>query len=329
MAVQHMLSLGMALLIGWLLIRHKAPVEAIVAGGLIAINFILILYSNFVLSEILFGFMTTTSIALLAYAPLVQGSKIKLIAIAAIIAGLSALVRPIGLFLFLPATLYIVSCLSKQRLVLLGIFFILFAMAPASWMIRNHGITGQYTLSSISDINILGYQAAGTLAIKEGGDYATAHNRINKKLMAKAYQESVATERPLNIIYREMGLQIIKQNPVSFIQHLAQNSFTTLLGNGATHIVRLTGTSSETARLICMVYTVPALLFALYGLLICWKRHRHLAILSFLFIGYFVGITAVGGVGGSRFRIPVEPLYSMLIAFAVVDLFKRITAQRS
>lgn len=327
--VQHFFCLGIAILMAYILAGFDLGESSQLAIGLFGINFLFALYSNFILSEILFASMVTGAYALLIGAAKTKETPIGYIAGAAVLAGTATLVRPIGLFMFIPATVYILLCIPRQRLVLTVIFLVIFAVAPGYWMARNHAVNGQYTLSTISDINILGYQGAGTLAVKEGGDYASTHERIKQELYAQAKGIAHKSGKPLNQVYRELGIQIIKDNPLPFAKHAIRNVITSLLGYATSHLARLTGMSDSLVRILVLAHTIPALLMSLWGLLICWHRFRPLAILAFLFIGYFVGIAAMGGVGGSRFRIPVEPLSYMLIGVAGVDLFRRLRPAKS
>lgn len=327
-AIQHCMSLGMALLVGSMLMRTQTPATAMIGAGLTGTSFLLILYSNYIITEILFATLITTCFYLLWTEAIRSSPRILNVCLAATLSGFAVLVRPAGLFLFLPVLIFILYSFPKRRLLHAGIFLLIFAMAPTVWMVRNHSHIGRYTVSCITEINLLQYQGAGTLALLETGDYATNHERIKKQLKAEAtnrHNASKATEeqKKLSSIYREMSLEIFKDNPFTLVRHIIKNSAITLVGYGTTYIAELTGVSPRTARIIGMAYTVPALLLALYGLVICWRRQRELAVLSFLFVGYFVGIAAVGGVGGSRFRIPVEPILCMLLAIAITDLFDR------
>lgn len=328
-ALQHCMSLGMALLAGFILLRALSTSAALIGICLTGSSFLLILYSDYIIAEILFATLITSCFCLLWTESSKQSPRALNIALAAALSGFAVLVRPAGLFLYLPVIIFILCCFPRRRMLHAGIFLLIFAVAPTFWMIRNHSHIARYTVSSITEINLLQYQGAGTLALLEKGAYAENHERIKQRLQAEAIKrhledEASGKQRHLSSIYREMSLEIFKQNPVALIKHIIKNCAITLLGFGTTYIANLTGVSPGTARTIGMVYSVPALIMTLYGLVVCWQRQRNLAVLSFLFVGYFVGIAGVGGVGGSRFRIPVEPILCIIIAFAVTDLFNRM-----
>ena len=332
--LQHLLALGMALLLAaWTMPRFGAWAAG-AAGALASLNFLLCLYPGFLLSETLFAFLTTGSVLALGSALLSRKGILRRIALAAALAGCAALVRPIGLYFLVPACLTLLLCLPARRLAAALVFLAVFALAPGAWMVRNHALTGQFSLSGIASLNLLGYQAAGTLAVKEGGDYAAAHRRINAQLLAQARERFDAQAgdgpaRSLGDIQREMALGIIKDNHGPFVRHLLRNMAATLLGNATTHLERLTGLSPGTARTAALCSTLPALLLALYGLAGLLFRSPRIALLILLTVGYFVSVAALGGVGGSRFRIPVQPLLCLLQGVALADLARRFTGRNS
>ncbi|MEF2230169.1 MAG: hypothetical protein V3571_04510 [Pseudodesulfovibrio sp.] len=331
--LQHLLALGMALLVaGWSAPRFGNGV-ALATGALASLNFLLCLYPNFLLSEILFASLTTGAILALGCAFEAPSSALRPVIVAAILSSGAALVRPIGVYFFLPACLALLLCLPGRRVAPTLAFLVVFALAPSAWMARNHTLTGQFTLSDIAGVNLLCYQAAGTLAIKDGGEYAVAHERIRNRLLADAQRQFAEQpwpepHRSLNSIYMETAMGILRDNPGPFVRHLLRNITATLLGNGSAHLARLVGIDPGTARMTAAASALPALLLALYGLFLMTARNPRFALLAFLTVAYFIGITALGGVGGSRFRIPLEPLLCLLQALALTNLGKRFLLRR-
>lgn len=121
----------------------------------------------------------------------------------------------------------------------------------------------------------------------------------------------------MDTIYGQIAMETIQSHPVGFIRATMRNVAMTLLGNASTFMERAFGITHEIARTLSLLYTIPAAFFVCIGLLFGVKKHPSTTLLSILFIGYFIGIAALGGAGGSRFRVPVEPVFCLLIAFGV------------
>jgi hypothetical protein len=73
---------------------------------------------------------------------------------------------------------------------------------------------------------------------------------------------------------------------------------------------------------ILIGYGVTLLLLAGIGAAAWWRRNPRFFFLAAVVIGYFLFISAGAG-SYSRMRVPIMPLYSMLIASGSVSLFGR------
>jgi len=331
--LQHLLALGMGLLAGWV-VRRRGRATALACAGLTWCSFLLAVYPNFLLSEILFAFLCTALFAALVAALRPDGRTCLWVALAAACGGGAVLVRPIGLLLFVPTVLCLLLLPKGRRLRPILLFLIVFALAPLSWMARNHAEFGRFTLSDITDVNLLGYQAAGTLAMREGGDYAVVQERLKRQLMREAETRFEAGRkdgetRSLNAVRRSLSLEVFRENPGYLLLHMARNVALTLLGNATSILARLTGWPPAATAAAAASAALAMLLLAAFGLVTLLRaRDYRLAVSAFLFVGYFVGMAAVGGVGGSRFRIPAEPILCVLAGLAVADLLSRLGRKR-
>lgn len=86
----------------------------------------------------------------------------------------------------------------------------------------------------------------------------------------------------------------------------------------------ITGLDFNVAAKLLLLYTVPCLGFALFGLKQCWNTNRAFFWLAFLVIGYFVVISS-GSETFARFRVPILPLYSILIALGLDSAWQKIS----
>ena len=86
------------------------------------------------------------------------------------LAGATALVRPIAILLGVPLAIAIVIGADRRwRIAAAAALLAAFAVLPAFWTARNARETGVATLSSLAGINLLHFRAAGTLAIRDPG----------------------------------------------------------------------------------------------------------------------------------------------------------------
>ena len=102
-----------------------------------------------------------------------------------------------------------------------------------------------------------------------------------------------------------------------------RNTVLTFLGNGTTLLAKLTGLPNKITAGIGLIYTIPALLLSLAGLIYSWRKDPKFSVLAFLFTGYFVGTTSLVGNFGPRFRIPVEPILCILISYSICALLQK------
>jgi hypothetical protein len=241
--------------------------------------------------------------------------------LAGLLAGATALVRPIAMLLGVPLALAIaISADRRWRFVAAGAVLVTFAVLPGFWILRNARETGVATLSSLGGINLLHYRAAGTLAIRDAGGIDANLVRRREELEKVAcgrleaiYQRPCATlaweERSGE--YARVAWPVILGDPVASARQAARGLGMIVLGGSANLIAEVSGISEPAARLVSLAYTVPLALLALLGIPYWWQRDRAVALLALLVVGYMFGL-ALGAEAYSRFRVPVIALYAML-----------------
>ncbi|HXW14044.1 MAG TPA: phospholipid carrier-dependent glycosyltransferase, partial [Terriglobia bacterium] len=78
-----------------------------------------------------------------------------------LLCGAAVLIRPVVLFFFVPAAIYLFLARRRRRWQAVLIFLVAFALLPLLWAERNYRETGYFTVSSIGGYNMLFYRAAG------------------------------------------------------------------------------------------------------------------------------------------------------------------------
>jgi hypothetical protein len=306
---------------------------AFLAGMLLAIDFPLLEAANAILTEISF-----TAILMIFCWQLrrkngkTQRPGFSLLA-AGVLGGITVLIRPIGVFFFVPMIVYLVLVSPQFRLRAALLLMTGFLCFPTGWALRNHQAVGRYTISTISGFSALQYRAAGALAVDQPGDFRKNFQSSQEQLEARACQEmqrlyardcSQLTVVERSEYYSRLGSQIVLEHPASYLKVVLRGAAVMMLDGGPTTLSGLAGTSWSTSMRVLLAYTLPVLFFAFYGLVKCWSLDRSFFWMAALVIGYFVVVSA-GPEAYARFRVPFLPLYAILTAIGIDSGMKRLS----
>ena len=312
--------------------RPGRPLAAGAAGLITALDLPGVQSSISVLSETLaaatlVGAVCCTLVAMRAVRP---GTALPLAVLAGILAGATALVRPIAIMLGVPLAIGIlIGGDRRRRIVAAAALLAAFAVLPVFWTLRNARETGVATLSSLAGVNLLHYRAAGTLAIRDPGGIDA--NLIRRRERARAAWPAViwklSYRRPCAAlswaersgVYADTAWPILLGDPVATGRQAARALGMIVFGGSASLLSELTGISERVARLLALAYTVPLSVLAVLGIPYWWKRDRAFACLILMVIVYMFGM-ALGAEAYSRFRVPVIALYGILCGGGVAWL---------
>lgn len=258
-------------------------------------------------------------------------------ALAGLLAGVATLIRPAALFFFVPAAVYLLVARRTSGIKSALCFLFVFACPLFFWGARNLSQTGSFVFFPISAWNMLGYRAAGVLAINDPGSFDENFARRQAQLVKEVCQEMQPTYGnpclPLikpqaaipqkAVYYMRLGQRIILQHPFSYLKLGVRGTGFIMLGDDANRFATLTGISQGTAAKVLLLYTTPTLFLSLVGAWSYWRSDRRILFLLVMTIVYFVAITA-GAEGYSRYRVPVVPLYAILIAAGADSVWRRL-----
>lgn len=332
MAAQHLIWIALVAAAMWLTLRASgSPLAAGTAGLITALDLPGLQSSFSVLSETLAaatlaGAVCCTFVATRTALP---SAVLRWSALAGILAGATALVRPIAILLGVPLAIAIViGADRRRRIVAAGALLAAFAVLPAFWIARNARETGVATLSSLAGINLLHFRAAATLAIRDPGGIDVNLRRRRDELEQMACSELESRyQRPCASIswaersgeYADTAWPILLGDPVATGQQAARALGMILFGGGASLLSELAGIGEPVARVLSLVYTVPLAVLAVLGIPYWWRRDRAFACLVLLVLVYMFGM-ALGAEAYSRFRVPVITLYAILCGGGVASL---------
>lgn len=311
--------------------------QALLAGILLSIDLPMLEAANTILTETMFTVTFAAALWLLW-----TGSRqpeqpwMGRLLVSGLLAGASVLIRPIGVFFFLPAALYLLLAGKRFRLRAALVFTVAFACFPLMWATRNYHKAGYFQVSSISGFQLLGWRAAGVVALNDPGDF---NSNVAKR---RAQLEDQAC-RELKVLYGKscselsfaqkseyqmrLSRKILAQHPIGYLKLALRGAAVMLLDGGPTSLEGMTGINPHRGIRLLLIYTVPAFCFAVVGLLRLWNTNRRLFYLSFLTISYFVTVSS-GAESYSRYRVPIVPVYVILIAAGVDTALKLRTPRR-
>jgi CHASE2 domain-containing sensor protein len=98
-----------------------------------------------------------------------------------------------------------------------------------------------------------------------------------------------------------------------------------MLAGSPASLSALTGISFNSAAKLLLVYTMPMFLLSFVGLWGFWRANRAFFWLAALTCVYFVGISA-GAESFARFRVPIMPIYGILVANGIALAFDRFSS---
>jgi hypothetical protein len=335
--LQHLINLFLAVATAAITLQLTGSRrQSVIAGTLLCIDLPMLEAANKILTETFFTAILAISLWLLWIATNRSQKRLLPVLGAGFLSGFAALVRPVGLFFFIPVIVYLLLVRPKFRWQAVLGFVMAFACLPLAWAARNYHQTGYFVVSSLSGSEMLGFRAAGALAVNDPGDFFRNLEMRQRQLLNQACNEM---GRPaddctlLNIsqksglqkskVYMRIGTRVVLNHPVAYLKVAIQGAARLMLGGGADRFGRMTGLSQQTAGRILLLYTLPCFCLALTGLVSWWTKNRQLCYLAVLVMIYFVGLAA-GAESHARYRVPVIPFYSIMIASGADLLLRRV-----
>ncbi|HSK43396.1 MAG TPA: phospholipid carrier-dependent glycosyltransferase [Candidatus Binatia bacterium] len=310
--------------------------QALLVGILLSIDLPFLRSANNVMTEIVFTLFLGIALKLLFTESSKSSQRMIHLVAAGLICGATVLIRPVSIFLFVPVAIYLLAVRRSQGWLAAFAFSAAFLCLPLAWAARNEIKAGYFGVSSISGYSILQYRAAGVLAINDPGDFYVNLEKRQSELEGQACQElqrlrgtdcAQMSDPAKSAYFAQFGRRIVARHPLAYIK-LALRGFGMMMLTGSpASLSGMTGLSFGVAAKILLLYTVPCLGLALFGLQQYWNMNRAFFWLAALVIGYFVAVSC-GAETFARFRIPILPLYSILIALGIGSVWQRISPGR-
>jgi 4-amino-4-deoxy-L-arabinose transferase-like glycosyltransferase len=303
----------------------RSSLIAFTAGFVLGVDVATIQLANMLLTETTF----TLFIALVCWV-LYRTTRKPTVGWAAILAagllgGCAVLVRPIGILYFVPISIYLLLVLKRRALRPTLIFTASFLFFPLLWATRNYVETGYFGVSATGAQDILFYRAAGTLAVRRPGDYLANVSSARGLLLDQACDDlertygckcSEVPEAQRAAYSVRKGTNIILHDFPGYLRTTVLGLAYIVFGGGTETLARIGNINASLAKRIVLLITLPEAVLAAMGCCYWFRRDRNLCYLLAFTIAYFLLISA-GAEAYSRFRVPVMPMYALLVGGGV------------
>jgi hypothetical protein len=326
---QHALNVALAIAIYLLVVRRlDSRFIALTAAILFAADVPTLHYANKILTETVF-----TAILFVVFALVLHARKLPL---AGLLTGALVLIRPVAIVYFVVVAICL--ALRRVRTRTIAVYAALALVLPLGWGLRNLHHTGVFTISSIAGSNLLGYRAAGALAIEDDGDFDADLADESKGLEGDADTEiesrlhiADAEDLPDAVrskYYSEIGMRVLRQHPRAAVMLTLRGLLVNFFDSRWEGLEIVSRFPSTIVHRGLDAFTAAVFVFTVIGTAALWRRDRDLGLLIAATVLYFLFISA-GGEAEARFRVPVVPQYMIAAAFGVAAIKRGFAVSQS
>lgn len=324
------------------------PTAAICAGLLLALDFVVALHEAYIGTEAVFLFVFVAGLYVFCLG--LKSMRYRHFALAGIIFGVAALVRPVGIYYFVPPALLMLGFGLRQRPVFrTGVVFLLASLlVPALWMSRNAQVAGSWAFTTVEGLTRAGVYEE----YKSGRPYEQVLVELEKDFQA-AQSESRAGLGGQSTTLSGWSIRHMLRDPVALARMVGRESVRFLAGNGMKAAawmlfkdphydpmslpIRPKGDNSSEltdlvlrhpslgialAAYLCFLACIYVL--AMVGFVRAIREHGPMIplILAASFFYFFVASVGMGV--HSRYRIPAMPALALLGGYG----FQQVLARR-
>jgi 4-amino-4-deoxy-L-arabinose transferase-like glycosyltransferase len=351
------LTAGLVYILGVLLWGNSFA--ALAAGLGIAIDFVVIVHTGFILTETVFLFVLTAAFLSLAKAFLQGPSARRWIFLAGLGLSTASLVRPVSLYYYLIAAGLLAWGWWKQKrsgcFAGLALFLAAALLPLMGWMVRNRIQTGAFTFSSSQGLNISVVRAALVKMHLTHKSYDEALAELQNEFrqahphgFATASEEiSAQTAWSMRFIFShsEVYLKLLARETVHLLAGNSMKSAAWLLLKDPRHdpfVIRVHPKESTRAQaqsfmsehpglgaamVVYLIFLGAVYSLALAGFTAAW-RERGAATAAFaLSLAFYIVAVTVGAGAHARYRIPAMPSIFLLAGFGLERIFHKISSK--
>ena len=312
--------------------------QAITNGVLLSIDLPMLESANSVLTDTFFTVVFTLSLWLL-WSGVSRKSppRIACLAASGMTAGAAILIRPVASYFLLPAAVFLMLAGKGPRFRAIVVFALTFICLPLSWSMRNYEETRVFNVTSLSGAELICCRAPAILALGDAGDFSSNVGKRRTQLEADACLQlqaeygkdcSQLSAAQKSQQYMRVAGRVIWEHPFAYLRIAVRGAGVLMLDGGPYSLQRMVSISPHVGVRLLLIYTVPCLILAVLGLWDMWKKKRTFFYFSFLTLAYVVAVSS-GGESYSRYRVPVIPLYTVLITAGTAALYRILQKKRA
>jgi len=330
--LQHIIGVLVVPLVFIISRNYFAPVTAIIAALLTAVNGILIYFESQLLLDFLTVIFFLVFIHFLTIAQ--KGGKSRFFLFAGLMAGLFAITRPNILAVIPLVCIWIFMIVPDMKIkirnsLLLMIGIIIFVL-PVT--LRNITVGNDTVLiASQGGINFYignNEQADGYTAMLPGFGHTWQYSDADYEAASSLGKKPGAIKpSEVSSYYYDKAVKYIISSPVHFIKllikklYLFWNRYEISNNNNIYFLTDYIGMSFYPLFLFAVISPL-----GLIGSILCFFKGRRFWIFPILIFGYM--ITVVMFFITARFRLPLVPILSIMTAFTIYEIYQAITNKR-
>ncbi len=345
--LQHILFFAMMLIVAHLAFQMGGTLAMTIAIGLLTLDFTTFYYVNEILSELMFAFFITLAIATFYAAMKSFNRQIMLFFLTGLILTIAIFVRPVGLYLVYPITLYVavIAYLDSEKIAhsvkSAAVFFLPWLILGGAWYFYSFSVSGNFTFTSYESGGVYGQRLAAVLQSSLGIDIGAANQMVNDRMRNTDSHLltfiTMLSEHPaaaFKVTITDIGRQLLSPGQwylKFYFPSIFDNQFpleNLLFDLNFSEIsARLAMRPAMYLPIVGFVFLHLIIIYA--GVMLSVTGVRKMSfenltiyVLMVLFIGYFVAIT-LGFIGHSRFRVPFMPALAILSGYGFSLLFRR------
>lgn len=217
--------------IAWRWLQEWAgPKGASLGAVVLALDPVILFHTPLLLSETLCNLCLTASLVWTWKVSPPKGKEpmesLGAPSIAGILWSITTMIRPV--FLYLP---FLLSLLWFGRKKTWAIFLIAAYLLPAVWITRNWKATGYASFSSVGQISLLRYPAAGIKSLQSGRPMTEWDQELCAQV-DRQHPSGYSNEAEQGSAYAEAAMPILKEHPFLLLKYCLHGSAKVLGGTG-------------------------------------------------------------------------------------------------
>jgi hypothetical protein len=306
---------GLALLVGWLTTRWVG----ILAGFFYATEWVSIVHTPLVLSELLYSILQT--LALLAFATYLKTGKTWQAVLTGVGLAAGALVRPQAWLLLIA---FVIGCLLQPRRRWAGlVLLVTYTICVAPWALRNFVRHRVLTLSTEgSEVLELDAHSAMDHGPVDEAFYKSLERRI--VLLSTEWEHLPLPPAERERAYEREAISILYHNARWALKQFMIGMVHTSLGTGrGTVTASLPNGPHAALRWYPFVMLQVVMLWGLAIVGVCYSKVMPKAAIGVLVVATFLIVLAPGIEGYGRYRVPAAPILCILAALGTSALWTR------